>query len=371
MFDDISEGLIGTSTIVQQLRDEVVRAARSDAKVLITGESGAGKEVIAHLIHRDSRRSGARFVAMNCAAVPDSLLESELFGHVRGSFTGAVRDKAGLLESANGGTVFMDEIGETTLRMQALLLRFLENGEISRVGSDRPQARTDVRVISATNRDLPDLIERGQFRNDLYYRLDVLHVHVPSLRERREDVPLFLKHFCRLYAFRHRLAPVELSAPALDALVAYNWPGNVRELKNVVERLALANTVGPLDLADLPAEVLGRARRAAGPVAASGAPTVRPIVGELIERMTVNGESFWSAVYPLFVARDLTREELRMIISDGLRQTQGSYRAVVQLFNMPPADYKRFLNVLRKHQCHVPWIQFRYAGARRATAAIA
>ncbi|RPJ56599.1 MAG: sigma-54 factor interaction domain-containing protein, partial [Acidobacteria bacterium] len=182
------EQLIGTSPAMRDLREEITYAARSDAKILITGESGVGKEILARQIHRQSNRARAQLVTINCAGLPDSLLESELFGHVRGSFTGAYRDKAGLLELANSGTIFMDEVGEMSLRMQALLLRFLESGEIQRVGAERAQARVNVRVIAATNRNLTERIASKDFREDLYYRLNVIHLTVPPLRERREDV---------------------------------------------------------------------------------------------------------------------------------------------------------------------------------------
>jgi transcriptional regulator with PAS, ATPase and Fis domain len=366
-----NRGIIGSSSVVQRLRPEIERAARSDAKVLVTGESGVGKDVVAHLIHRGSRRSGGRFVAINCAALPDSLLESELFGHVRGSFTGAFRDKVGLLEAANGGTIFMDEIGETSLRMQALLLRFLENGEILRVGAERPQSRSDVRVVTATNRDLAQMVADGQFRNDLYYRLNVLHVHVPPLRERREDVPAFLEHFLEEYAVKHRTAPVQLTPDALATLTEYDWRGNVRELKNIVERIVVGSGGGPVDVGDLPPAVLRGARPAPRPTTpGEEAPTpVRPIVNQLLNRMVLDRESFWTTVYPMFVARDLTRDELRMIVTHGLVETRGSYRAMLQLFNMAETDYKRFLNVLRKHQCHMPPIRFRTVSTRRALGA--
>jgi transcriptional regulator with PAS, ATPase and Fis domain len=239
------EGLIGTSQAARYLEQEIDDAARSDAKELLPRESGDGKEVVARLIHQQSRRRNVKLVALNCAAVPDSLLESELFGHVRGSFTGAYRDKPGLLELANSGTIFLDEIGETSLRMQALMLRFLENGEIWRIGADRVQTRTDVRVIAATNRDLADRIAQREFRADLYYRLNVLHIKIPPLRDRREDIPLFLDFFFRHYSDQHLTPLPELTPDAHAALVAYDWPGNVRELKNLVERLSCAGAPVP------------------------------------------------------------------------------------------------------------------------------
>src|SRR5688500_5318986 len=188
--------LLGDRSVIDALREEIDYAARCDAKVMITGESGAGKEIVASMIHAGSKRRQRPLVTVNCAALTETLLETELFGHVRGSFTGAYRDHAGVFERANGGTVFMDEIGETTRRMQGLLLRFLETGEIQRVGSDdRAQARVDVRVIAATNRVLLDDVAAKTFREDLYYRLNVIHLRVPSLRDRRHDVPIFIRHF--------------------------------------------------------------------------------------------------------------------------------------------------------------------------------
>jgi transcriptional regulator with PAS, ATPase and Fis domain len=353
-----AETLIGTSKVTRQLESEISDAARSDAKVLLTGESGVGKEVVARLIHHQSRRRNVKLVALNCAAVPDSLLESELFGHVRGSFTGAYRDKPGLLELANSGTIFLDEIGETSLRMQALMLRFLENGEIWRIGADRVQATTDVRVIAATNRDLAERIEQREFRADLYYRLNVLHIKIPPLRERRDEIPLFLDHFLRTYSERHLTAMPELTASAREALMAYQWPGNIRELKNVVERLVVRQRTSAIDEADLPAEVIGLSRQRVT-TTRTDAVVVRSRADELYDRMVVEGESFWSAVHPLFNARDMTRDDMRAIVSKGLTQTRGSYRLVLQLFNMPPEDYKAFLNFLRKHQCHLPFFKYR------------
>jgi transcriptional regulator with PAS, ATPase and Fis domain len=312
-----------------------------------------------------------KLVALNCAAVPDSLLESELFGHVRGSFTGAYRDKPGLLELANRGTIFLDEIGETSLRMQALMLRFLENGEIWRIGADRVQTTSDVRVIAATNRDLAERIAQREFRADLYYRLNVLHIKIPPLRERREDIPQFLDYFFRTYAEHHSSPLPELTAEARAALLAYDWPGNVRELKNLVERLVVRRRTGAIEEHELPVEVLGVTRRRTTPKSADAAPAPPNRADELYDRMVVEGQSFWSAVHPIFIARDMTRDDLRTIISRGLTQTRGSYRLVLQLFNMPSEDYKAFLNFLRKHDCHMPFFKFRCLPAQQPAGATA
>ena len=187
--------LLGESAAIQCLREDVTAAARSDAKVLVVGETGVGKEIVARMIHEVGRRRGRNFVAINCAGLPDSLLESELFGHVRGSFTGAYRDKPGLASMADHGTLFLDELGEMSLRMQALLLRFVESGEIQRVGSDRIDGRVNVRIIAATNRNLTERIAKGDFREDLYYRLNVIRLTIPPLRERGDDVAILLRHY--------------------------------------------------------------------------------------------------------------------------------------------------------------------------------
>jgi len=355
------ESLVGLGTAIRAIESEIEYAARSDAKVLITGESGVGKEVIARLVHQRSRRAHTPLVTINCAGIPDSLLESALFGHVKGSFTGAYRDRLGLLEVANGGTIFLDEIGEMSLRMQALLLRFLENGEIQRVGSDRIQSRVDVRVIAATNRNLLERIGSKDFREDLYYRLNVIHITIPPLRQRREDIPVFLQYFLRSYAERHRAVAPELSPDALAALVAYAWPGNVRELKNVAERLVIRSQGGLIVTTDLPLE-MQRAPVQVRPATAAAAPPYSA-ADALFDRMVTGGESFWDVVHAPFMARDLTRQDLRAVLCRGLQQTGGSYKVLVELFNMNEGDYKRLLNFLRKHDCQVPFQRFRTARA--------
>jgi len=347
--------LIGSSAAIRSIEEEVDCASRSNAKVLITGESGVGKEVVARMIHQKSSRSRSPLVTINCAGVPDSLLESELFGHVRGSFTDAHRDKKGWLEQAHAGTIFMDEIGEMSLRMQALLLRFLENGEIQRVGSDRTQSIVDVRVIAATNRNLLARVAEKSFREDLYYRLNVIHVPIPPLRERREDIPYLFEHFVRSYSRKHRLPEPVAPDEVLTRLMAYDWPGNVRELKNAAERMVIRST-GTIGLADLPKEISGR--RIETPASAAERPAVL-LADTLFERMTVGGESFWSVVYEPFMSRDLTRQDLRAVISRGLEHTRGSYKLLVQLFNLQPDDYKRLLSFLRKYECQLPFQKFR------------
>jgi len=358
--------LVGASTAVDTLRRAIQDAARCDAKVLLTGESGVGKEVAANLIHAGSSRAQARLVTVNCAALAETLLETELFGHVRGSFTGAYRDRPGLFEVAHRGTVFIDEIGETSPRMQGMLLRFLETGEVQRVGSHKPHTTVDVRVIAATNRVLAESVASGAFREDLYYRLNVIRILLPPLRERPEDIPLLLQHFLRLVTARRQTQVPRLSPRALNALCEYQWPGNIRELKNVVERLVAQGIDGEVGVEHLPREIYAGTvapTRGAQPPASGGS----SVAQTLYERVVIHREDFWECVHATFMSRDMTRADLRAIVERGLAATGGNYRLVVELFGMPAADYKRFLSFLRKYQCHVPFQQFRTAMGARLT----
>lgn len=235
--------LIGRSSAMQQLFDMTALVADSVATVLIQGESGTGKEVLAKTIHALSRRNGKPFIVVDCGALPETLLESELFGHVKGAFTGAVADKRGLFEEADGGTIFLDEIADTAPVFQAKLLRVLQEGEIKRVGGTRPIS-VDVRVISAANKDLAELVKAKSFRQDLYYRLAVLPLFLPPLRERRDDIPLLVKHFVAVSCARHRQAVRHVAERTMRALSAAPWPGNVRELQHCIER-AVVTTAGP------------------------------------------------------------------------------------------------------------------------------
>ena len=235
--------IVGTSAALRRLLEEIALVARSDLAVLITGETGVGKELVAHRIHESSARREEALIHVNCAALPESIAESELFGHVAGSYTGAHRDRAGKFEIAAGGTLFLDEIGELPLSLQPKLLRVLQTGEIQRVGSDRVH-RVDVRVIAATNRDLEQEVARGRFRADLFHRLAAFPLHVPPLRERREDVPLLASHFADIARRRLGIGRVRISADAQERLLASDWPGNVRELENVLSRAVLRASAG-------------------------------------------------------------------------------------------------------------------------------
>jgi DNA-binding NtrC family response regulator len=347
--------LVGVSKAIRDIELEIESAGRTDAKVLLTGESGVGKEVVAHRIHQASRRRFSTFVPINCAGVPDTLLESELFGHIRGSFTDAHRDKKGWLFQAHGGTVFLDEVGEMSVRMQAVLLRFLETGELQRVGAEHGGATANVRVIAATNRNLLAQVAEKNFRDDLYYRLNVIHIAIPPLRNRIEDIRPLVNFFVRASCDTHRLTVPRVLDETMARLETYAWPGNVRELKNVVERLVIRARHDVIPPTDLPREIQ---LNAAAPTTSLGTP-VASGPDKLYDRMAIEGESFWSVVYEPFMARDLTRDDLRAVISKGLEQTRGSYKLLLELFNVPPNDYKKLLAFLRKHQCHMPFQKFR------------
>ena len=347
--------IVGSSAVMRDLAEEIASVGRSDAKVLITGESGVGKELVARAVQSAGSRARKPFVVVNCAGLPETLLESELFGHAKGSFTGAYRDRPGKLEIAHTGTIFLDEVGEMSLRMQGLLLRALETGELQKVGAERSTARVDVRVITATNRDLGEMVARGQFREDLLYRLKVIHIHVPSLREHKEDIPELVDYFLERFVRRGEYIPRQFSPEALAFLTAYAWPGNVRELENVVERLVVAGRNEVITVDDLPLEVRAQSGLGVRPTRERR----RTISDELFRRLIDEKESFWTAVYPLYMRREITRGQVRDLLRKGLEESRGSYRQVTRLFNMSPTDYKRFLNFLRKHECQLPYRDFR------------
>jgi len=356
--------VIAISPVMRQLLDTARRAAQRDAKVLITGESGVGKDVLARFIHSASRRSVRPFVAVNCAGLAETLLESELFGHVKGSFTGAYRDRRGKLEEAHGGTIFLDEVGEMTPRMQALLLRFLESGEVQPVGAESTHRRVDARVIAATNRDLDRMTAAGTFREDLLYRIRVVHIHVPPLRERPEDIRPLLTHFLA------RIDPtLRLSESAWRMLEQHHWPGNVREVQNVVEQLSAAGHDRELDVDDMPDYTAAHDRPH---LQTRSGDRRRDAMDALFDHIANGTAEFWRDVYDPFMERDLTRQDIRHLITRALTIADGSYREMLQVLRLPGEDYKRLLNFLVRHGCAVDFRPFRpglRSRSRRADAA--
>jgi DNA-binding NtrC family response regulator len=243
-------GIIGQSPLLDRALSTVVRVAPTDLTVLLSGESGVGKEVFSRVIHALSARKHNKFIAINCGAIPEGTINSELFGHEKGAFTGATNDRKGYFESYDGGTIFLDEIGEMPLDTQAFLLRVLENGEFIRVGSSVTQ-KTDVRIIAATNVELAEQIQKGKFREDLYYRLSTVPVRIPSLRDRREDIPVLFRKFTTEFAEKHRIQAVQLDDQARQMLENYSWPGNIRELRNIAEQVSILAEQRVLDAAEL------------------------------------------------------------------------------------------------------------------------
>jgi DNA-binding NtrC family response regulator len=248
------ENIISQSRKMRAVIETVAQVARRDSTVLLSGESGTGKELLAKAIHQSSLRANKPFVTVNCGALPETLAESELFGHRKGSFTGAIADRAGKFEAANEGTVFLDEVGELTLPLQVKLLRVIQEREIDKIGNPHP-LKVNVRILAASNRNLKNLVEDGQFREDLYYRLSVVTVELPPLRERREDIPLLAQHLLQQFATRYSSSSLTISEEAMEKLLQYNWPGNVRELQNVIERLAVLAKDNVIREEHLPSEI--------------------------------------------------------------------------------------------------------------------
>jgi len=351
--------IVVANSQMRELLKFAEQAAQSNAKVLITGESGTGKDLIARHIHRNSSRRTNDYVAVNCAGVTESLLESELFGHVKGSFTGAYRDKVGTLQRAHRGTLFLDEVGEMSLRMQALLLRFLENGEIQAVGADNSRASVDVRVIAATNRNLPEMVSAGQFRSDLLYRLRVIHLHVPPLRDRKDEIRPLATAFINKFGRQ-----VTLSDEVWQVLDKYRWPGNVRELQNVIEQLVcLAQPGVPVALSQVP-QVVRTSTQALLP----SRERRRQVSDDLYQALVSGNYSFWAHIYSMFLNRDITRHDIRELMRRGLSVTRGSYRGLLELFRIPPEDYKRFMNFLTTHGCRADFREFRHPAAELSNA---
>jgi transcriptional regulator with PAS, ATPase and Fis domain len=321
--------MIGKSELMQRLRERVKAASRITSSVLVTGETGTGKELVARAIHEHSDRSGGKFIPVDCGALPDDLIESELFGHRRGAFTTAMTDKPGLFEEANGGTLFLDEIANTSRRFQAKLLRVLQDRQLRRLG-DVVSRKIDIRVIAATNCDLTVMVRKSEFREDLFYRLNVFSIYVPPLRQRLDDIPFLVDHFLA--------ARKTITVEALAKLTAYQYPGNVRELENIVEA-AIHTAHGPVIDADH---------------------VVLPYQGETNrpEEELVVG-NFWDSIAKPFTERLITRHQVERVIRRGLEQTRGNYKKLLPLFQIPDSDYKRFMDFLRRRRCNPDFRQFR------------
>lgn len=305
------EGVVGSSSQMLALIERLKRIAPTDATVLIQGETGTGKELVAQAVHQNSPRKNKPFVALNCAALSENILESELFGHVRGAFTDASSDRVGKFEYANGGTLFLDEVGDMPMPTQIKLLRVLESAEITRVGSNTP-VKVNVRILSATNRNLEDAIVAGTFRSDLYHRLKVVTIAIPTLKERTADIPLLIEHFIRQFAKRHGKTIKGMSLPARVKLGSYGWPGNVRQLRNVIESMVVVDCDETLDVDDLPLEL----EPAAAPAAATG----------------ITGVDLHAGLSAL-VGRPLEEVE-RIFITETLRLTGGNREQAAELLGI-------------------------------------
>ncbi|WP_319524858.1 sigma-54 dependent transcriptional regulator [uncultured Desulfosarcina sp.] len=308
---DASFGIVGNSEPMKKVFKLIAKAATMTANVLISGESGTGKELVARAIHYNSPRSSAAFVPVNCTAIPESLVESELFGHEKGAFTGANANRSGFFEVADGGTLFLDEIGDASQSLQAKLLRVLQNKEIIKVGSSQI-IKVDARIVAATNKDLPDLIHRKLFREDLYYRIDVIDIAIPPLRERREDVPLLIRHFTAQLCEEMGRDPLFFSDRAMNAMAAYSWPGNVRELENLVQKLIVTVDGNRVDMVDLPGTMRFSIEHQAGlnrPLAA--------VEHEYIQNVLASvGGNKTQAAKILKIDRKTLREKLKKIASN-------------------------------------------------------
>ena len=302
------KGLLGNSEVMHKVFIAISKAASTSATVLITGESGTGKELAARAVHYSSKRSSSPFVPVNCGGIPEGLLESELFGHVKGAFTGATESRAGFFATGDGGTIFLDEISEMSLSMQVKLLRVLQDKQICMVGSDRTR-KVDVRILAATNKDLHDLVEKGVFREDLFYRLNVITISIPPLRERGDDIILLAHHFATRFAAESGRSPLRFSDKALQSLRSYNWPGNVRELENVIQRLVVMTDGNLIEIPDLPELCRFSALRTAGFTR-----TLAEVEAEYISNVLagVNGNKTRAAEI-LGIDRKTLREKLKKV----------------------------------------------------------
>lgn len=346
-------GLVGRSEPMQQVFKLIGQLAGSDATVLITGESGTGKELVARAIYQHSRRSDQPFLAVNCAAIPEGLLESELFGHERGAFTGATHQRIGKFEQCHRGTLFLDEIGDMSLTTQTKILRVLQSGQFERVGGNQT-LQVDVRILAATNRPLEQMVASRQFREDLFYRLNVVRIHLPPLRERKEDIPLLVEYFLRRIAREQNQGPKSVTAGALEALMAYHWPGNVRELENALRRATVIAKGEAILPEDLPAEILGAAVAGVGrqsgarpnatgvsaPLSGPGAPTAEPDeASELDELVQLAQRLFqWARRHP---DRKVLPAVERELVVQALKETGDNQVRAARLLGITRATLRK------------------------------
>ncbi|MBL8140517.1 MAG: sigma-54-dependent Fis family transcriptional regulator [Acidobacteria bacterium] len=331
--EQLRHEMVGQSPSLARITDAIRRAAPTNATVLVLGESGVGKELVARAIHRNSQRSRERFVQVNCAAIPEELIESELFGHEKGSFTGAAEKQIGKFEQADKGTIFLDEVGDMSAKTQAKVLRVLQEGEVERLGSSRT-LKVDVRVIAATNKDLEAEIAKGNFREDLYYRLSVIPIHVPPLRERREDIALLVKHFVDLFARENNFRPKRFTVAAFEVLQQQPWKGNIRELKNTVERMLIMSPGETIDVADL-RSLRVEARGDAGVPAGVGASGSAVPAGVPAARPPAVGERPGTL-------REFKEAAERAFIVEKLREQQWNISKTAELIDTPRSNlYKK------------------------------
>jgi two-component system, NtrC family, nitrogen regulation response regulator NtrX len=325
--------IIGESPALRTVLDAVKRAAPTNATVMLLGESGVGKELVARTIHRNSPRAGQRFVQVNCAAIPEELIESELFGHEKGSFTGATEKQVGKFEQADRGTIFLDEVGDMSPKTQAKVLRVLQEQEVERLGSART-IKVDVRVIAATNKDLEEAIQRGEFREDLFFRLNVIPIVVPPLRERRGDIPLLVQHFARRIADEHNLKPRRFDARAMEALQRYRWRGNIRELRNAVERTMIMATGDVVHFEDLPPDVRNDA-----PARSPGSDSAAALPGATANAATLPSSS---SSQPGGTLREFKDAAERAYLVQKLRENSWNISKTAEIIDTPRSNlYKK------------------------------
>lgn len=344
--DSIEQRLLGKSQAIKEIREQIRKIAPCDMPVLITGETGVGKSLVAELIHELSPRASKEFIHLNCSNISPELFESELFGHERGAFTGAVERKKGWLEVADGGTVFLDEIGDLDLYNQGKLLLYMDKGVFCRLGGTE-KLRADVRIIAATNKNLSNEVNHNRFRIDLYYRICTLDIYIPPLRERKEDIPVLVESILKRESDRLEVSKF-LLPEALDKILSYHWPGNVRELENVLKR-ALVLCEGCKITAE---EIIFDDVHCYSPTEHIGSGNN---LLQKYKEMVEEGRSFWEAVHKPFLQRELKRQEVVEIIQMGLRDA-GTYRKLLELFNAghTQRDYKRFMKVLECHRLKIP-----------------